>query len=508
MTTPDDGSPMENGLREGLAKGRFTVAVEVVTPEQTKALGAALAPILRTARALAQDPRVAGLTVTDRVKSDHDHDPVRVALEVAWASGKAPLVHLSGKDRTEADLEASLARMDALGLENVLCVTGDRLKHPPEDRPVRYVDSVNAVALARKLHPASLIAAAVSPFKYTEEAALNQYLKMGKKHRAGADYLITQVGWDMRKLAELLGYREAHGLTHPVVANLMLLPPGAARFIHKGNVPGVVVTDDLLALVESEAQAPDKGAAKRLERLALQIVSVELMGYAGVQLSGLARQDDIRRVLDVTAGWRDRLPTLEDWEREWQERHRLPGGAPARLAPHPAYFLGPPGPDGGAARPVTLRERLRYRALATLGAVVFHGASPVHRVLRPLARRVAPDSRVADWLMRLERRVKEPLFGCRTCGFCRLPETFYVCPETCPKGLANGPCGGSTGNTCEAGDRECIHSVKYRLAKAAGAVDDLERTLIPPVPPPHRGSSWLNHWAGRDPGILRPPDPG
>jgi methylenetetrahydrofolate reductase (NADPH) len=490
---------VDNRLREGLAKGRFTVTVEVVAPERTKDLGVAMAPILRTARALAQDPRVAALSVTDRVKSDHDHDPVRVALEVGWASGKAPLVHFSGKDRTPADLEAALERMDALGLDNLLCVTGDRLKTPPADRPVRYLDSVNAIALARGLRPASLVAAAVSPFKYTEEATLNQYLKMGKKHRAGADYLITQVGWDVRKLADLRRYRAERGLAQPVVAGLMLLPPGAARYLHEGHVPGVVVTDDLLALVESEARAPDRGAARRFERLALQIVGAELMGYAGAQLSGLARSDDVGRTLELAAGWRDRLRTLEDWSREWQERHRLPGGAPARLAAAPAYFRFAPGPDDGAARPATAGERARYRALAALGRALFDRRSPVHRLLRPLARRVPPDSAVAEGLMRIERLVKAPLFGCRACGFCRLPETFYVCPETCPKGLANGPCGGSAGNTCEAGDRECIHSVKYRLAKAAGALDDLERTVIPPVPPPHRGSSWLNHYAGRNP---------
>ena len=36
---------------------------------------------------------------------------------------------------------------------------------------------------------------------------------------------------------------------------------------------------------------------------------------------------------------------------------------------------------------------------------------------------------------------------------------------------------------------------------------DLERTVIPPVPPPHHGSSWLNHWAGRNPGIAHPENP-
>lgn len=501
-----------NRLREALSKGEFAVTVEVVAPERSKELGVALAPILRLARALASDPRLVGLSVTDRVKSDRDHDPIRIALEVAWASGKAPLVHLSGKDRTPADLERSLRRLDELGLENVLCVTGDRLKTPPPDRAVRYLDSVDAVRLTRALLPGSLIAAAVSPYKYTEETALNQYLKMAKKHLVGADYVITQVGWDMRKLAELIRYRAERGLTQPAVANLMLLPPGAARFIHKGGVPGVVVTDDLLTLVEAEAQAPDKGVARRFGRLALQVVGAERMGYAGVQLSTLGRFEDVRRALDLVAEWRTRLPTLPDWAHAWEETLRLPDGRPARLDQDPGYFVFDPLPSrvapgrGGAAAPLTVGARARYWTLWALGQAVFHRASPVHRLLRPLARRVAPDSSLASWLTRIERRIKAPLFGCQTCGFCRLPDTFYVCPETCPKGLANGPCGGSSGNLCEAGDRECIHSVKYRIAKAAAAIDSLERTVIPPVPAPHHGSSWINHFAGRDPEIVRGPE--
>jgi methylenetetrahydrofolate reductase (NADPH) len=84
------------------------------------------------------------------------------------------------------------------------------------------------------------------------------------------------------------------------------------------------------------------------------------------------------------------------------------------------------------------------------------------------------------------------------CGYCRLPDTFYVCPETCPKGLASGPCGGSRDNVCEAGDRECVHAVIYRLAKSRGRIDDLGRGLIAPVPDPHGGSSWIHHFSGRD----------
>ena len=64
----------------------------------------------------------------------------------------------------------------------------------------------------------------------------------------------------------------------------------------------------------------------------------------------------------------------------------------------------------------------------------------------------------AHALHAVERMVKRPLVGCDTCGSCRLQETLYVCPETCPKGLANGPCGGTgsivanstTGSACTA----------------------------------------------------------
>ena len=48
----------------------------------------------------------------------------------------------------------------------------------------------------------------------------------------------------------------------------------------------------------------------------------------------------------------------------------------------------------------------------------------------------------------LEYVIKGPLFGCRMCGNCMLQETAFICPMECPKGLRNGPCGGSTPEHC------------------------------------------------------------
>jgi methylenetetrahydrofolate reductase (NADPH) len=100
-------------------------------------------------------------------------------------------------------------------------------------------------------------------------------------------------------------------------------------------------------------------------------------------------------------------------------------------------------------------------------------------------------------LEKLERAIKSPLFGCETCGMCRLAATQYICPETCPKGLANGPCGGTSLNTCEFGDRECIHNHKYRVARDTNNLAQLESCLIPAIPETIRHtSSWPPHFRG------------
>ena len=81
---------------------------------------------------------------------------------------------------------------------------------------------------------------------------------------------------------------------------------------------------------------------------------------------------------------------------------------------------------------------------------------------------------IAKLLLKTEVLSKHSLVGCESCGQCRLGDTLYICPETCPKGLANGPCGGTTLDRCEFGDRECIHSVKARLAKAVKQTEILK----------------------------------
>jgi len=80
----------------------------------------------------------------------------------------------------------------------------------------------------------------------------------------------------------------------------------------------------------------------------------------------------------------------------------------------------------------------------------------------------------------VERMVKGPLFGCRMCGNCLLQETAFICSMECPKGVRNGPCGGSTPERCYVDEtRPCIWYQIYDRAFKMGREEMLLEVLPP-----------------------------
>ena len=123
----------QNEIRNALRKGRFFWTIEFVASSD-HVLNDDLVTVDSFVRALARRPEVAGFSVTDRVHSDNDPDPVMMAKHIRDHAGTQPLVHWSGKDRSITDFESSLEAMNAAKLENILLLTGDKLKTPPTDR--------------------------------------------------------------------------------------------------------------------------------------------------------------------------------------------------------------------------------------------------------------------------------------------------------------------------------------------------------------------------------------
>lgn len=95
---------------------------------------------------------------------------------------------------------------------------------------------------------------------------------------------------------------------------------------------------------------------------------------------------------------------------------------------------------------------------------------------RPFKREALGDRALA----RVERIVKGPIYGCRMCGNCLLQETAFICPMECPKGLRNGPCGGSTPETCYVDEtRPCVWHEIHERAFATGREEKLLEVLPP-----------------------------
>ncbi|SDR91955.1 methylenetetrahydrofolate reductase C-terminal domain-containing protein [Pseudomonas oryzae] len=425
------------------------------------------------------------VAIADRVGS-----PVEMSPLDAFASFKRPLpalLHFAGKDRERRHLLAQLQQMDAAGLDQLLLLTGDRLPgHEPGQRPVRYLESVAALQMVRQARPDWLLGAAMHPFKYREEEGGAQYFKAEKKLAAGADFLSLQLGYDACKHQEAMHWMSRQPAPRPLLACVMALTLSRARIFRQ--VAGIVVTPSMLGLLEAEAAVSRAHAqARSLDRLALQIIGLRLMGYAGIHLSGIHGLEQLLTLEQAINDWQARIHSLEEWAPAWDACWRMPGG--------PAVTFHPPEANwrlGEASVSASSREMLRYQLLSGVHALLFDRRRWLSQAFGwTLQRPVWSTPAGARLLHRLERGVKRPLVGCDTCGRCRLQDTLYICPETCPKGLANGPCGGTSLNRCEFGDRECIHSVKYRTAQAVRQTAVLKDRLIPCVEEGTRHqSSW------------------
>jgi methylenetetrahydrofolate reductase (NADH) len=484
-----------NPLAGALAGGRFAYVVELVASALTRE-----AKLLDVAARLARVPEVVAGSVTSYAGGALGHDPLRVGT-AARARGLTPNIHLTCASQDRRGLRKMLEDLAALGLHNVFALTGDYPPARPDNAEppaaVFDLDSVQLVRLIEELRRAGApfhVAVAVSPFKWTEADCVYQYLKLEKKVAAGADCAITQVGWDARKFGELKRWVDARGLAVPLLGNVYVLGPRAAERMAMGQPPGCWVSPALLERVRAESRAADGGVRARLERAARTVAVLRGLGYAGAYIGGTHDADHvqwiIRRADALAPRWEECAAEL-DYGRDGFYAY---GDVPWRRgAAAPALSTAPTETEGPT------RPALMPRALDAIGRwFPVTRDTPIRRVLTRMARAVDRRPAVAALLERVELAVKQPAFGCQACGNCVLGHLEYVCPQTCPKQMRNGPCGGTDMGRCEVVDQPCIWNRVYTRAAAEGRVDDLRVY----VPAPDRSlagtSSWLNYFLERD----------
>ena len=511
--------PQSCSYKQMLASERFHYGVEVVTsrglPSPAKG-----SDVAGTARELLAEPRVGWIAVTD--------NPGGTAmLPPDWLAALLPehrarlVLHLTCKDMNRNALEAAAWRNGAEGFQNVLALTGD---YPTGGfrgwaAPVFDLDSISLIGLLHSMNEGlqvpgrrgrietlsptdCFIGCAVSPFKRQEAELIPQYLKLVRKVEAGARWVITQLGYDMRKFHEVKLMLASRGLDVPVVGNAYLLSKTVARMFHGGQLAGCVVSDELLADVEKYAAGPDKGRAFFQELAAKQLAVFKGLGFAGGYLGGMAKPDTFVKIMEMAEAfgpddWRDFIKEIQygqPGEFFLFEHDAATGlGDPARL--NPDALLAMNRRTGG--REVTLGYRLSllaHRWLFTRGRGLF---GPLQKLCARWDGKPGPAGRAAHWM---ERMAKFLTYDCQDCGDCSLPECAYLCPMTaCSKHLRNGPCGGSNDGQCERGDKICFWARVYQRMKYVGKAETmLDRPTVF-----HRGelrhtSAWANRYLERD----------
>jgi methylenetetrahydrofolate reductase (NADPH) len=514
--------PSGGTLREKLEGGVFAVVVELVPWRGT--LGdEGGRKALDLAAALAADPRIDAVSVTDNAGGHAMASPEIVGRELR-ANGQEVIIHAACRDRNRNELLSLGWRLASAGFENVLCLSGD---YPVEGygglaRPVFDIDSVALLRLYTSLNSGAAVGdangghgagaaaapttfflgAVVNPFKRLERELMPQYLKLAMKVREGARFVIPQVGYDARKQAELLRWMALHDLRVPVLLNAFVLTRTTARLFNAGKIPGCTVTDELLAVAEREGASPDKGKAFFRELAAKQLAIARGLGYAGIYLGGLAAYEGYAAILDLAATYGP-----DDWRGFARElRHGQPdefyyfeedpgtGLASERVNQEYARSVGPAGRRAGRRR-----VPLSYKFDRLVHEVAFKPGTPGFRLgTRVYAK--AEEAHLIRPLHVLEEVAKLPLFDCRDCGDCSLPDIAYLCPESqCVKNQRNGPCGGTHDGACEVPGRECIWARAYERLKPYGEADRmLDRPAVITDHALRRTSAWANSFLGRD----------
>ncbi len=294
--TPDrDLRPVRQGARfeSMLRAGRFVVTAEINPPDSSDAT-----------TVLARVQPLTGVLDAVHISDNSLASPHMCGLAMAALIeqiGVETILHMTCRDRNRNMLQADLLGAAALGMKNVLCLTGD---HPaigdhPAAKPVFDLDAVSWIDTARHLRdeatllsgrlldvaPNVLIGAGAEPTAAPLEFRPH---RLAAKVAAGIDFAVTQVVYDMDLFADFMHKVRDLGLDQKIyilVSVGALAGPTMARGMNN-NTPGVVVPEHLIKRLDG---AP-KGK-RREEGLRICIEQIEhlkeMPGISGIDIMDL-----------------------------------------------------------------------------------------------------------------------------------------------------------------------------------------------------------------------------
>jgi methylenetetrahydrofolate reductase (NADPH) len=284
-------------LQQALEVGSLAVTAEVMPPR-----GGDASRTLEHARLL--KGLVHAVNVTDGSRAVMRMSSLAVC-RLLLDAGLEPVWQLACRDRNRIALQADLLGAHALGIRNLLCLTGDpvRVGDQPTARPVNELESVRLLqqvgALNQGLDPVqgdlpdggtSLFAGAAADPQSPSWSGLKSRIR--RKHAAGARFLQTQMVMDSECLKRFVG--EITGpLGLPVLAGVFLLKSAKnAAFINR-VVPGACIPQSIIDRLAAASDPADEG---------INIAAEQVASYAeiaqGVHLMAVKAEERIPLILE------------------------------------------------------------------------------------------------------------------------------------------------------------------------------------------------------------------
>ena len=286
-----------SNLSQLLRSGSFVVTAEINPPK-----GVDLADTLSRADALSG--LVDAVNITDHQGSHMSVSPLALAPHMR-ERGLEPILQVTCRDRNRIAIQGDLLAASVLGVENVLCLTGDPVGagDHPDAKTVFDLDSIRLLEAAASLTrgadlggsrlrgaPSLYLGAAANPM--AGELA-DEIIRMEEKITAGAQFFQTQAVFEAAPLAEFMARVKDFGA--PVIAGIILLKSGEMARHMNQHIPGVHVPDDLIAEMDDAKDKSQAGAdiAARIIREARGICD-------GVHIMAIGWERHIPQVLELS----------------------------------------------------------------------------------------------------------------------------------------------------------------------------------------------------------------
>jgi methylenetetrahydrofolate reductase (NADPH) len=281
----------------------------VVTGECGPPKGADRATIERKAALLKGN--VDAVNVTDNQTSIVRMSSLASCL-VLKEEGIEPIMQMTTRDRNRIALQSDVIGAYALGIRNVLCLTGDhqRCGDHPESKNVFDLDSIQLIQVFRKMRdegcllsgekienpPKLFIGGAINPFADPFEFRV---IRLAKKVKAGVDFIQTQCIFNVEKFKQFMGMVRDKGL-HEKVYILAGVTPlksvGMAKYM-KEEVAGMEIPDEL---IERMKGVPKERRKEEGIKICVETIEAlkEIEGISGVHLMAIEWEEVVSEIVE------------------------------------------------------------------------------------------------------------------------------------------------------------------------------------------------------------------